>query len=75
MQHLYFYHYTSENFRKIVLIPKNNFPFAIQQLRDLEGILITEEKIPQNRLIFPITKKEKVEQDYHGKFIPFSEYE
>lgn len=75
MQHLYFYYHTNENFRKIVLIPKDHFPFASQQLRDLEGMLITEERIPENKLTFSITKQEKVEKCYKGKFMPFSKYE
>ncbi|MEK6859779.1 MAG: hypothetical protein AABX54_03100 [Nanoarchaeota archaeon] len=74
MQHLYFYYHTNENFRKIVLIPKESFPFASQQLRDLEGILITEERIPINKQTFSITKQEAVEKSYKGKFMPFSEY-
>ena len=74
MQYLYFYYHTDENFRKIVLIPKDNFPFSNKLPRDLEGLLITEEKIPDNRLTFSLTKQKEVEKSYKGKFMPFSDY-
>lgn len=74
MQNLYFYYHTNENFRKIVLIAKDHFPFSNQLLRNLEGMLITDEEIPHNKQTFSITKQEEDEKTYNGKFMPFSDY-
>ena len=75
MQYLYFYYHTAENFRKIVLIPKDHFPFQTKQIRDLEGLLITQERIPSKKQTFSITKKEQMEKEYQGKFMPFDDYQ
>lgn len=74
MQHLYAYYHTPENFRRVVLIPRNQFPFIDKPLGELEGMLVTQEEIPSNKLTFPITQQEEVAQKYKGTFMSFDDF-
>ncbi len=74
-QHLYFYYYTNENFRKVVLIPRSNFAFCNKKLGELEGILVTEKEVPFDKQKFSIAQEEEIEKEYRGRFEPFEKYE
>jgi hypothetical protein len=70
----YFYYHTSENFRKINLIPRYLFSLSKKSLNDLEGFLITEKEVSQKDLEFSITKDDDLAKKYKGEFHKFDDY-
>jgi hypothetical protein len=74
----YIFYISGGNCRTIRLIPPSEKKYSHRELRDLEGVLLTEKEIPREDIevgihdyIFSITKRKEVAEKYKGEYIYF----
>jgi hypothetical protein len=60
--------------REYTLVAKDQFPKNCLRLRDLEGMLITNNQIPFGDQTFLEERKKQVAEQYVGEFLPFTEF-
>lgn len=69
MSYIYFCAKSQDEKTELIPVEKRESRWA--HLRDLTGILITEEQIPSNEYEFPNSRLSNITADYQGKFLPF----